>query len=836
MTFWRMTLREIQHRAVRTCLTVLSVALGTAAVISVALTSSTVRMAQSSMFAALVGKTDFMITAEGGASFDAGLLQAVAQVNGVRAAVPTVQRSTLLYVDDKRAKTQILGIDGEVDRLVRDYEVISGEVPVSGSILALDERFALSMGLELGAEVKLLTRSGLQPWKVGALLRHQGASSLSQGGVLYGPLRTVQSQFRVRQKLDRIEVLVAEASDRDRIREEIAKVLPSGVGVKAPAQDNQMADQTIRSAELGLTLATAFALMIAVFTIFNTFQMVVGERRRQLGILRAIGATRKQISGFVMREALMLGAFGTVVGSVLGVVGAFFLVRATSQVLQTGMPDPQVHWWPFALAIVFGLGISWAGALLPARRAGMLSPAEAMQVVLASEMRGSSWRWPALGLAIVLVGASLHLGSYLGWLSMKWTILASVLLLVGLVFLLPLMVEPTTRWVQWIIRPLLGVESGLAHRQLLRHRSRTAMTASVLFIAISTGIGLGLTIMDNIRDVDMWCSRALVGDFFVRATMPDMSTGRSADLSDSIGEAIQNMDGIERVTPLRFVSARSGENSVIVVIRKYQERDAVYFDVVDGEAEEIGVGLARGEVAIGSVLSERLKIYRGDVLPMETLSGVREFRIVGVVNDYIAGGLTVYMDRSTAEDAFQVEGQDAYVVDALPGREAEVETKVQSLCQEEGLLFQSNADLVEMIRSMSRGVNAGLWGLLALGSAIASFGLVNTLTMNIIEQTREIGLLRVVAMTRAQVRRMIISQALLLGIVGFVPGALMGGVIAYLINLSTYTATGHDVELGLRPWFFLSSVSLAMVMAVAASLVPAERAARIHLKTALGYE
>lgn len=259
MSFWRMTLREIQHRAVRTGLTVLSVALGTAAVISVALTSSTVRMAQLSMFAALVGKTDFIITAEGGASFDADLLPSVAQVSGVRVAVPTVQRSTLLYVGDKRAKTQILGVDSEVDQLVRDYEVVVGEMPSSGSALALDERFAKSMGMELGSEVKLLTRSGLQAWKVAALLRHQGASSLSQGGVLYGPLRTVQSQFRIRQKLDRIEVLMDQEGDRDRVRESIAEILPVGIGVKAPAQDNQMADQTIRAAELGLTLATAFA-------------------------------------------------------------------------------------------------------------------------------------------------------------------------------------------------------------------------------------------------------------------------------------------------------------------------------------------------------------------------------------------------------------------------------------------------------------------------------------------------------------------------------------------------------------------------------------------------
>ncbi len=249
MSFWRMTLREIQHRAVRTCLTVLSVALGTAAVISVALTSSTVRMAQASMFAALVGKTDFLITAEGGASFDAELLQAIAQVSGVRAAVPTAQRSTLLYVGDKRAKTQILGIDTEVDRLVRDYEVVSGEMPAGGSTLALDERFAKSMGLELGAEVKLLTRSGLQAWKVGALLRHQGASSLSQGEYFMVPCERCRTSFVYGRNWTalkfwslkmRIEIVFAKNSQRHCRR----------VGVKAPCarQSNGRPDDTFRRA------------------------------------------------------------------------------------------------------------------------------------------------------------------------------------------------------------------------------------------------------------------------------------------------------------------------------------------------------------------------------------------------------------------------------------------------------------------------------------------------------------------------------------------------------------------------------------------------------------
>jgi putative ABC transport system permease protein len=531
-----------------------------------------------------------------------------------------------------------------------------------------------------------------------------------------------------------------------------------------------------------------------------------------------------------------LGAVGTILGSILGVFGAFILTRATSQVLQSDMPDPQLQPLPFLISAVFGIGIAWLGAYMPARRAGLLPPSEAMQSSISSEISGSSFGWRIFGGILSSAGIAMHLGCILGWLSMKWSIPGSALFLFGMVFLIPMLFPPMSVVVQWMLAPFMGVESKLAYRQLMRHRSRTALTTSVLFIAISSGLGLGCTIMDNIRDVDVWCSQAIVGDIFVRAAMPDLSTGRSADLPDDVGEELKKVPGIKELEPLRFVNARSGDNSLIVIIRAFRNVKHINFDIMDGTERSIMDGFNKDQIVIGSVLAERTKLKLGDKIPMQTLQGTREFLIAGVVNDYIAGGLTIYMDRKLAEKVFEVQGQDAYIIQAEEGKLAEVEKAVSKICDEQGLLFQSNADLVEMIRAMSRGVNASLWGLLALGSAIASFGLINTLSMNIIEQTREIGLLRVVAMTRKQIRRMIFAQALLLGIVGFVPGACMGFVVAYLINLSTYTATGHVIEFVFRPWLAIAAVAVSLAMALAASLVPAERAARISLPTALRYE
>ncbi len=141
-------------------------------------------------------------------------------------------------------------------------------------------------------------------------------------------------------------------------------------------------------------------------------------------------------------------------------------------------------------------------------------------------------------------------------------------------------------FIQRIIAPILGVEARLAQRQLLRHRGRTTLITSVLFIAISTGIGLACTIIDNVRNVEQWCSRALVGDFFVRAAMPDLSTGRAADLPEEFGESLRSLPVLlASIDSLRFLSAKAGEQSVIVIVREFNADDQVYFDLMEGRNE-----------------------------------------------------------------------------------------------------------------------------------------------------------------------------------------------------------------------------------------------------------
>jgi putative ABC transport system permease protein len=273
---------------------------------------------------------------------------------------------------------------------------------------------------------------------------------------------------------------------------------------------------------------------------------------------------------------------------------------------------------------------------------------------------------------------------------------------------------------------------------------------------------------------------------------------------------------------------------VIVVATRNEFRAA-------SEPEELGetvfASAPAGErVTIGSVLAQRTGLKAGDSITLQTREGPKPLPIVAVSNEYAAGGLTVHMNRPLAERLLGVEGTDAFVVKADHAQLKQVEQSLNALCAEEGLLLQSYADLTRLIEGMMAGVVASLWGLLVLGLIVAVFGVVNTLGMNVLEQTRELGLLRIVAMTRGQVRKAIVAQAAMLGLMGIVPGLVAAVAMAYIINLSTLPVIGHPIAFTWHPLLVLAGFAVAMILVVAAAGIPAERAARLQLTAALRYE
>ncbi|MCX7429070.1 MAG: FtsX-like permease family protein [Planctomycetia bacterium] len=837
MVLWKFGLRHVLQRPGRAILTLLSIVIAVAAVTSVSIATSTTRVAYREMFATVTGRAKLEVTAEGGAGYDQRVLDLVLETPGVKAAVPVLQRPTIMYANGQRVKLMALGIDPEKDQAIRDYVIFKGSFFLHGDRgVLLEVGFARNMGIKVGDQVKLLTRSGLRRITVTGVLSAKGMAAMQLAGLMFMPIDEAQNLFAARGRIDSIQIVLDDSADPETVCREIVRCLPAGINVGPPATQSRFVEETLESSEQGLRLASAFSLLLAMFVILNTFMMNVGERRKQLAIMRAIGATRRQLAWLLIGESLVMGVIGTALGSLAGLGGAYLLTWAMSQLLMSTLPPMQVTPLPFVVAAIAGLGVAVLGAAIPARRAGKLSPLEGLANVTLGNADDAARRSAIAGAIITLVSGTLLLGCIFGWLSIHLAATMAVFLLIGIVLLTPIILGALAHAAMWIVGPLLHVEGRLAHRQILRHRTRSSLTAGVLFIASATGVGLACAILDSVQDVRQWYKHVIVGDFFIRAMMPDMATGMSPDLPDELGREIRQVPGITNVDTGRFVKARAEGQPVIVIVREFTSPEPVYFDLKAGDPKQIRQELSQGEVVIGTVLAQRTGLKQGDQITLETLQGPKKVRIAGLTNEYLVGGLAIYMERNVAKRLLGVEGVDAYIIHADPKALRDVQTRLEALTKKYGVLLHSFVDLRSLIDGMVTGIDGCLWGILVLGFLVASFGVVNTLTMNVLEQTRELGLLRIVAMTRWQVRKTILGQAAIIAAIGVVPGVLSGVGVAYLISLGTTAATGHTVAFTFRPLLMVTCFVGALAVVLLSALVPTERAARIELAKALQYE
>jgi putative ABC transport system permease protein len=823
-------LREVRQHPGRAILTMASVAIGVAAVVAVTFTTRSTETAFNDIFQSLAGKASLEVVAPIGQTVPAELAAKIAEVPGVAAIAPRLQRPAVLYVGkNNRVQIMAAAIDPRRDEQVHEYRITAGEPIKTNKSALMSELLAESLGVKVGDEVELLTRSGRVAITISGLFASSNSAMSGQGAGLLIPLTSGQVWFRANNALDTIQIMFADGVDEAAVGKAIGRQLPSNAELRHPANRSAMAEETILSSNQALVMARAFIVLVAVFVITNTFLISVTQRRRQLGILRAIGGSRGQVASLVMSEALVLGIVGTIVGSLIGVMIARYLNVAMGALFETTLPPVRLDAEPFYWAAAFGIGMSLLGAAFPALKASRLNPLDALRDVLSDEIEGAS-RWLVLaGIVTVAVCGVLLALSISGRLDSSVAVYAGVIGLVGLVLILPVALPTITRSVAALLPSGMRVEGRIAGRQLLIHRSRTTLTVGVVFIAASAAIGLANTVLDNVQNVKDWYQKTLIADFFVRATMPDMATGLAADLPDGLDEELLAVDGVEGIDAIRLISAKVQDQNVILIVRGFDDASLQQFDVVRGDESKIRQQLADGQVVIGSVLAQRTNLQVGDELPLDTDEGIKPFRVAAIVNDYQAGGLTVSMDRDVAAKQLDIGGVDVYVVKADHAKLDEVRRDLLAIAKSHGLILQSFSELQEEIDGMVSGVDAGLWGMVVLGLLVATFGVVNTLMISVLEQSFEFGLLRVVAATRAQIRKIIFAQALIVAVMAMAPAVITGVGIAYLINMATYPVTGHIIDFQFHPSLSIGAFLAGLLTIVIAAWIPAERASRVPL-------
>lgn len=489
-----------------------------------------------------------------------------------------------------------------------------------------------------------------------------------------------------------------------------------------------------------------------------------------------------------------------------------------------------------------------AATYVPARRAARRAPLED----LLSKGRGHTdtiRRWPGyLGLVSLAAILALLLSMVHGWLNavLFEPLIAPAMAayLASCALLIPLVLKPLTRLAGLILKPLLGAEGSLAVRQMVRHQTRTALTVGVLMIVVIFAIGFGQSLVNGIDHIRDWFRRIIATDFYVRATWPDPTVHIStATIPEALADQMASLDYVDHVDKFSFIPARAARpdqptewRRIVILAATSSSARPAQLALVEGEPEKVQQAFFQGEVILGTALAQRLGTHAGDTILLESRQGALPIRVAGTASEYTGGGLALYMDWNTAKKLFDVQGVHALMVSAQPGKVADLANTLKTFCDERSLLLQSNAEVRDTLDRQMAGLLGLIWVLLSLVFVVASLGIVNTLTMNVLEQTRELGVLRAIGMRRVQVAKLVLAQALALVLISLPPGALAGVGLAYLINLSTYPLTGQPVPFHLDLIQIAGCFAAALAITILAALLPARRAVRLRVIQALQYE
>ena len=573
---------------------------------------------------------------------------------------------------------------------------------------------------------------------------------------------------------------------------------------------------------------------MAAFIVLNALRMNFTERRREMAVLRVLGATERQLVTLHFAEgatwassARCPGTLGLLIGGGLG--------QAMQRLLDAPTGATQIDYRTIGWAILIGPLVAGAAAIVPALQSRRVSPREAMT---GAEPR-SAERFPvwatAIGAAAMVAGLVLMVLVTTGRLTAEMAIPAGLLMLLAFVAIIPAMIEPIARMATALLQPIWPLGADLAADQLLQRRIRTGLTAGVLVVAVNACLGLGNAIINNVDDVHEWHRRWLTGDVSLFDASSERS-GAGAGQTD-LRQQLLALPYVATIVELQFLPARAGSVGATCVVRDFLGGEELPWSIATGDAAQITARLQAGDAAVGSVLAQRLGVHVGDSLRVEVAGRTVAVPIAAIANDYAMGGMVVYLDRSAAAQRLNLGPAALYLVRAKPGASAaSLLEELAPLAKQSGLVLRSFAEVHEELDRLIRGIVGALWGLLAVGFVVGCMAVANALTMNVLEQTGELGLLRILGMTRRQVRGVVLCESLLLGILGTLLGIVAGVVTAAIIHFCNEPLLGHAVPFKFHVALLLANAAGCLLIALLAGWSPGARAARLNLTAAIAYE
>jgi putative ABC transport system permease protein len=837
-----------KHRT-RTLLTVAGIALGVAVFVGMHTANQSVLYAFHSTVDRIAGKTQLQVWA-GESGFEEAVLERVQATPQVRAAVPVIE-AVVATGEAGQGNLLILGVDLTGDRSLRDYDLESGEEEIiedplvflaQPDSLIVTREFATRNGLETGSRIPLSTMEGTKEFTVRGVMRSGGLTSAFGGNLAIMDIYAAQKIFGRGRHFDRIDLALRDDVPLAAGQGALRRLLGPGFQVEPPSGRVAQFDSILRVYSLTLNVSSVFALVIGMFIIYNSFAIAVTQRRTEIGILRALGASRGQIRWLFLGESVALGLAGTLLGIGFGIGLARGAVGQVGGLLEGiyGLTQraEEVALNPRLLALAFLIGVvtSMISAWIPARHAARVDPVKALQkgkyqVLSAGENRIRRLLAGAMAVIAVLCLALSRspLWFYTGYLL---TILTALLL------------TPTlTLWLSRTLRPalkgMLPVEGVLAADSLIQSPRRTSATVAALMLSLAMVVGLGGVARASYRPIVDWMTAALNPDMFVTAT--ENLSDRTYRFPASMREEIERIPGVEHVQSVR--SARMifrGGPVLVVAVEIDRVGRKVRNRIIAGDRDTMYDVAARGDgILISENLAELQRLSLGETLELATPSGPLRLPIVGITRDFSDQQGSVLLDRKVYQRWWRDDTLNLFRIYLHPGASPQ-ETKeriLERFRHERRLFVLMNHEVRRHILRLTDQWFGLTYVQIAVAVLVAVLGIANTLTVSITDRRREIGVVQAVGGLRNQVRFTVWIEAVSIGAIGIFLGLALGAVnLYYTLQMTRLHFSGmrfdYEYPLGLASLLAPFILGAALV----SSLWPAESAVRASLVEALEYE
>jgi putative ABC transport system permease protein len=835
LLFYRLMVRPLLQEPVRTALAIFAVALGVAVVLAIDLAGTAAAGSFRSSMETLAGDNNLEITSAGGVPDT---------VVGTLATLPYALRVSpriqdYAVVSETKQSLPLIGLDlvaqGSVD--ANGASGVTKFAQFEEALKYLGDNDSIWVGASLGRKpgehLRLLINDHVAEYTV----RGVYADSDGNEAAVVMDLAAAQRALHRGGRVDRILVKVPQTPGLQEWQQRLRALLPPGVEVHPQGTGTNENRSMLAAFRWNLRLLSYIALVVGSFLIYNTISVSVVRRRAEIGLVRALGASRAAVLGAFVGEAAFFGLAGSVIGLPLGrvmAIGAVKLMAATVESLYvSSRPGPlELDFASVLFSFVIGVGVSVVSAYSPAREASLVSPVEAMargRHEYAARVHKTRDLWLALALGTIAAAASrapaIAGKPFFGYL-------AALLLIIACALAIPAFVDAFISASSHLLSRILGIEAFLASRSLAASLRRTSVLVGALSTAIAMMTAVGIMVGSFRETVVLWMGGQLPADLYIRPAGP-AAAGRHPTLSLGLAEKFAALPGVAEIDRLRaYEISYDGLPVELASVDVHILGSHHKSDFFSGRpAAEVLAGLHEANtVIVSEPFTYKHRVHAGDSITLSVGESRTAFRIIDVYYDYGSERGTILMDRNTMLRYLPDPAPSNLAVYVSPSASlSSVRTEIEQAAVGHRILIFSNRDLrSEAIRIFDR-TFAITYALEAIAILVAVMGIAGALLALVIDRRRELGLLRFLGAATRQLRKLILLEAALLGLLANIAGLALGFalslILIYVVNKQSFGWTIHF------HWPFavlLAGLSAVYGATVLAGLYPAQVAVQLN--------